>query len=1085
MALTTPTEPNFPQFERPVDSRSPSKSPRKKAQFAIRELDPLLANLSPDSTLRALRATDTIPGGGSQDALASSIGDASPAEREIGIRAAFAAQKLREWRHEVSKWTWPGTKERSMGLGFITPRGAKGFNLDYRGFLTVTLAEHYEARIDEIRDDLDTLGIEDIKDHVLEAHVPAAKASPKSSPYNGSRTSYGRMRDFTALVTATVIQALPDLAKLNMLLDNWDIRLRVLRQLPRFLEVMDSTTSEIRQAFDEIQSTDSAAKMTEETIERQKVALGAQVADLGRRVDRLLDMLEGRDDSLPQTWIDRLEKVELDYATWVVEAQQVVLRNNLAVIAGKSPRQGQSASEMTPSGLDSEIAPSPQPKQHTEALKPDPAIVNEPRTTHPESSSPSKGSSSVKRKPSLKLNLSADRIGHRREISKVSVADSTMSGFSDLSNAEIMDARETSVLPSPKISLVDNPFRASRDELTWFGNSTAAQQQLAFKPPMLQRASTASVEVVSKDQLKRVMLRRSASWDMLSAMPESSETPESTPSKALRQLTGAESPLKQTAAAKLEASEVDLDTPTALTSEHNPLASPSLEVEPLKLKTKEEPLEPEEHPEAPSMPALPRRSSKRNTQNILSTFTPLTPVSSNSPVTPVDNTQTLSNPIVTTSVKETSPSSAKRVESLEDKIQDILTTLPTKIRLAKDVDYSGFARPSSTSSTRSSTPTAALTLSPVRAETFTAKSDDSGIRLYHLTRSGQARDAPPVKLFVRSVGDGQRVMVRVGGGWADLGEYLKEYSLHHGSRSTVDGRLEVASFPTSGHRDASTAHNAGASQGSLAKRKSRSPALSPQTADTNSVPELANPRLRPLTRIRSPELERKAVKDKEAWTPPPVPPIPTSYTSKSPTITTATNPDVGTLTGVIDPGQVNDGTGAAPCSRTTTMYAPGVTTTTTVTPATTTTTNYTPLGGAGPKTNPRRAATYATGSAAAADNDAWVENLVGKARAVSGGNANMIHQGPSTTTTTTTTTVSSSNTPTTNRRASSYMSLTPNASPVTLSPSPSNASSTASSGNDSKLRRMSLTGRSKSRMSLSDMSGIRRVFLRKKSENAR
>ncbi|KAL6242790.1 hypothetical protein RBB50_010436 [Rhinocladiella similis] len=1069
MAFNTPTKPNFPHLERPVDSRSPSRSPRKKAQFAIRELDPLLANLSPDSTLRALRATDTIPGGASQDTLASSIGDASPAEREVGIRAAFAAQKLREWRDEVSKWAWPGKREGSLGLGFITPRGAKGFNLDYRGFLTVTLAEHYEARMEEIRDDLDTLGIEDIKDHVLEAHVPA-KASPKSPPSNGSRTSYGRMRDFTALVTATVIQALPDLAKLNMLLDNWDIRLRVLRQLPRFLEVMDSTTSEIHQAFDEIQSTDSAAKLIGEVVERKKVALGAQVADLGRRVDRLLDMLEGHDDSLPQTWIDRLEKVELDYATWVVEAQQVVLRNSLAVTAGKSLQQGQLPPKMSLSGLESETASS-QTEQHTDTAGALPEVVGELRATNSASLSPSKADTSVKRKPSLKLNLSANRHGHRREISKVSVAESTMSGLSDLSNAEIMDARETSVLPSPQISLVDNPFRASRDELTWFGNSTAAQQQLAFRPPMLQRASTASVEVVPKDQLKRVVLRRSASWDMLSAMPES---PESTPSKALRQLTGAESPLKQTAVAELEASEVVLDRPTALASEDNPLASPSLEVEPLKLKTKEEHLDPEERPGPPLMPALPRRSSRRNTQIIASTFSPLTPVSSNSPVTPMDKAQTVSNSALTTSVKETSPTSSKKVESLEDKIQDILTTLPTKIRLAKDVDHFGFTQPSSTSSTRSSTPTAALTLSPVRAESYTTKSDDSGIRLYHLTRSGQARDAPPVKLFVRSVGDGQRVMVRVGGGWADLGEYLKEYSLHHGSRSTIDGRLEVASFPTSGHRDAGTAHTAAVAQGPLAKRKSRSLALSPQTADTTSLPDLVNPRLRPLTRVRSPEPERKGVKDKEAWTPPPVPPIPSSYTSRSPTITTATNPDVGTLTGVIDPAQSNDGS-----PRTTTLDAPGVTTTTTVTPATTTT-SYTPLGGAGPKlTNPRRAATYATGSAA--DNDAWVQSLVGKARAVSGGgNANMV-QGPSTTTTTTTTTVTSSNTPT-NRRASSYMSLTPNSSPVTLSPSPSNASAASS---DSKFRRVSLTGRSKSRMSLSDMSGIRRVFLRKKSENVR
>lgn len=57
---------------------------------------------------------------------------------------------------------------------------------------------------------------------------------------------------------------------------------------------------------------------------------------------------------------------------------------------------------------------------------------------------------------------------------------------------------------------------------------------------------------------------------------------------------------------------------------------------------------------------------------------------------------------------------------------------------------------------------------------------------------------PPIKLFVRSVGeDGERVMVRVGGGWADLGEYLREYVVHHGRGNVSDSRIEVQGFSTS------------------------------------------------------------------------------------------------------------------------------------------------------------------------------------------------------------------------------------------------------------------------------------------------
>ena len=67
--------------------------------------------------------------------------------------------------------------------------------------------------------------------------------------------------------------------------------------------------------------------------------------------------------------------------------------------------------------------------------------------------------------------------------------------------------------------------------------------------------------------------------------------------------------------------------------------------------------------------------------------------------------------------------------------------------------------------------------------------------MYHLHQPGKE---VPIKLFVRLVGEsGERVMVRIGGGWADLGEYLKEYAIHHGRRSLSDGRFEIQGMPQS------------------------------------------------------------------------------------------------------------------------------------------------------------------------------------------------------------------------------------------------------------------------------------------------
>ncbi|ETI22961.1 hypothetical protein G647_04756 [Cladophialophora carrionii CBS 160.54] len=1034
MAPTTPTLENFPRLDPVTSDRSPSRSPRRKAQFAFRELDPLLGNLSPDSTLRALQATETISTGAAQeDALTSSIADATPAERELGIRAAFAAQKLREWKEEVARWKWPGKQERGSGLGFIPPPDAQHNDIEYRGCLPASLVEEYEVRLEEIRDDLDSLGINEIKDHVLEAHRPSS-SSAKSRPA-GARASYGRMRDFTALITATVIQALPDLAKLNKSLDTWDIRLRVLRELPRFLEVMQSTQSGTQHAFNQIRDPTSARNLTEAVLDSRKMDLGGQVSDMGRRIDRLLDMLEGQDDTLPQAWIDRLENIELDYATWVVEAQHVLLKNQLA----PNSTQGHEPMKVAKSLAHIEddrgsIAPvSPLQPDSTQIRSPEDTAekghISELPTTDTEELK-------VKRKPSLKLDLAQPR-SHRREVSKVSVAESMYSTFSDISNAEIMDAKSTSVLPSPKVSVVDNPFRASRDEITWFGSAPAAQQQLAAKPPMLQRASTASIEVFPKEKLKEVVLQRSASWDMLS---QRTHAPEETRSKTLARLTGVEVPNKSDQ--RMEDSAL---LPSAPSMETTPLATPSLQIEPLHVPSRQE-----------TQPQLPRRSSKRNT---LSGLSPITPTTS---ATTEDLVQHSSPP---SSTKHPSRRH-KKSESLDEKIQGILTTLPTKIRLAKDVD----SESSSSSTTRSSTPTPALTLSPARADPSSRKGNlaDPDIKLYHLTRTGQGREAPPIKLFVRTVGDGDRVMVRVGGGWADLGEYLKEYSLHHGSRATIDGRLEVASFP--GNGQVTAANVASASQG---RQKSRSPTA---VQTTFKGTDLVNPKTRSSMQ-RPGSLEDRTIKGDGIA--PPVPPIPSSYTVRSATTTSATRREAGATTNVF---HADVGDPETPSQRRHSVVSSqgGVTTTTVVTPPVITT-NYTPLGGAGPKMNARRVPS--TG-ASPNNNDAWVQGMVGKARAVSGTSPTII-QGPNgTSTTITTTTTVSSTPPSSGRRASSYFSVSPNnpnSSPITISTSPS----TGSVASDAKSgRRVSYTSgsRKSSRMSLGDIGGIKRVFLRKKSD---
>ncbi|PHH69642.1 hypothetical protein CDD80_6601 [Ophiocordyceps camponoti-rufipedis] len=133
-------------------------------------------------------------------------------------------------------------------------------------------------------------------------------------------------------------------------------------------------------------------------------------------------------------------------------------------------------------------------------------------------------------------------------------------------------------------------------------------------------------------------------------------------------------------------------------------------------------------------------------------------------------------------------------DQLQQQISDIIDSIPARIKLASsptlnppDVRLrkpgsrdSGLLRRSASSlSSRAGTPS--FTLSPAKHCRPRHRRAHQEIQVYHLSRStGEA----PIKLFIRCVGEhGERVMVRVGGGWADLGEYLKAYASHHGRRS--------------------------------------------------------------------------------------------------------------------------------------------------------------------------------------------------------------------------------------------------------------------------------------------------------------
>ena len=137
---------------------------------------------------------------------------------------------------------------------------------------------------------------------------------------------------------------------------------------------------------------------------------------------------------------------------------------------------------------------------------------------------------------------------------------------------------------------------------------------------------------------------------------------------------------------------------------------------------------------------------------------------------------------------------------MDEQISSILTQIPARIHLLpragrrpeespilsslarrarETYSESPEASPSASSSAAPSLFLASVDARSRRQSTASHMTEDRSARVYHL---GDQK-SNPTKLFIRPVGESsERLMVRVGGGWADLSEYLKEYAFRYGNR---------------------------------------------------------------------------------------------------------------------------------------------------------------------------------------------------------------------------------------------------------------------------------------------------------------
>jgi hypothetical protein len=350
------SSPALPRIAPPsLHTRNPSRSPTQQ-----RLADDILSDLTPSTTLEAFKN----PSG----RLRASIEDATLSEQAFGLRAALASKSIQEWVDELSNWAWPA---EGGSLGFEVPPAKrrklssdgdtnhfqqdgtrKTSEPEYIGGLLAAEVLRYEIRLDEITGDMEELNVEEIKRQVLDTHF-SAKSRPSSSASNSPMpsflSSYTKMDDFTAIVTATVLQALPNLSKLMRLMDVWSIRLSVLRKVPPLLQALEDAEIALKSGWNTINNLGTQdgedIALPRETFGVMQEVLQDKVTTLGQDLDYMLDTLEGREDTLPDSWLDRMETIEQDYGEWVVAGDQKVRQGEWAKMA-KARKEAEDARKL-------------------------------------------------------------------------------------------------------------------------------------------------------------------------------------------------------------------------------------------------------------------------------------------------------------------------------------------------------------------------------------------------------------------------------------------------------------------------------------------------------------------------------------------------------------------------------------------------------------------------------------------------------------------------------------------------------------------------------------------------------------------
>jgi hypothetical protein len=823
------------------------------------------------------------------------------------MRTALASKNVWEWVDELSEWSWP-SEGGSAGFQQPNPTRKKLFldagnsasrendSTPYIGCLRVQDVARYEKRIDEIHLALEHLAVEEIKNHVMTNHI--MPLSRPTTPITDARrtklatlATFNRMEDITAVITAIVVQTLPNMARLSQLLQIWSIRVRVLQAVPSVLLAMEEAEVALRSGWNAISwpshrsATDDEVALSGPSLARKdflimKLVIENKVSKPGRSLDYMLDLLEGMPDTLPNEWLDRMEVIERDYGEWVAMCERRIRETEWIV-------SRESRKELRPLLPANETAAVTSLDADEEASHPLSPVKESPEEGIPASEAEFLFEEDASRvlSPVMEMSIESPTAEAYRSPSPTKTSH-TVEQFEDdihsaspeyspspsmafereytasVRNATRPQGERTNghiTLPAPEQAVeTEEPSKASRDarkpqpaEPTRKSKAEKAvvpQEELGSDPERALKSTEPAQDAPgldgARDGLPSTQVQppslalptQSFSYEDYDDdsilpnedsvlhnehIPDDGEEPElpllrdgvrrgSDESQTSTIIHGASSHFAGLSSDPPEISaSPDIARARVRQAEYidsSPPSSPPLP----EADTREASVAPTQL----SLPDLPRdmtrESSLAPTEGSIQeesfyhqSMAPKTPVDES--FTEFDDDSYSISEMMTPSRRESTSD-----QNLRKQISDIIDSIPAKIKLAteppnlnppdlqlpklrKKPSKEPFKRSTSSmsnASTRTSTPS--FTLAPARHSRARHNRSQQEIKVYHLSRStGEA----PIKLFIRCVGEnGERVMVRVGGGWADLSEYLKEYASHHGRRSEK-AKVEVRDAP--------------------------------------------------------------------------------------------------------------------------------------------------------------------------------------------------------------------------------------------------------------------------------------------------